>query len=158
MAVSRWLGVGGGHMGRHSQAEIVGILEGIALFANLTRRQLKAAAKVCHSVEYEPGAVMMKELDVGQHLVVITSGTAKVTRGGRTLATVRPGDVIGEMAIIDGDARSATVSADSKVEGIAIYRTAFRKLLDEHPTMCSKLLLAQTARLRALDKKAAIYG
>jgi CRP/FNR family transcriptional regulator, cyclic AMP receptor protein len=158
MAVSRRLDVGGGHMGRHSQAEIIGILEGIPLFAHLTKRQLKAAAKVCHSVEYEPGAVMMKELDVGQHLVVITSGTVKVARSGRTLATVGPGDAIGEMAIIDGEARSATVTADSRVEGIAIYRTAFRKLLDEHPTMCSKLLLAQTARLRALDKTAALYG
>ena len=102
--------------------------------------------------------MILKELDVGQHVVVITSGTAKVIRRGRTLATVRAGDAIGEMALIDGEPRSATVTADSVVEGIAIYRTAFLKLLDEHPTMCSKLLLAQTARLRELDKKAALHG
>ena len=62
------------------------------------------------------------------------------------------------MAIIDGASRSASVTADSHVEGIAIYRTAFRNLLDEHPTMCSKLLLAQTTRLRELDNRVAIYG
>lgn len=145
-------------MDRHSQAELIGILEGVPLFANLTKRQLRAAAKVCHSVGYAPGEVIVKELDVGQHLLLITAGTAKVVRGGRTLAKVGPGDVIGEMAIIDGAPRSASVTADSSVEGIAIYRTAFRKLLDEHPTMCSKLLLAQTARLRELDKQVAIYG
>jgi CRP-like cAMP-binding protein len=145
-------------MGRHSQAELVDILGGVPLFANLTKRQLKGAAKVCIEVEYEPGHVVLKELDVGQHLVIITSGTAKVIRGGRTLATVGPGDVIGEMALIDGEPRSAAVTADSEVEGILIYRTAFLKLLDEHPTMCSKLLLAQTARLRELDKKAALRG
>lgn len=145
-------------MDRNNQAGIIDILTGIPLFANLTRRQLKAVAKVCSSVQYEPGEVILKELDVGQHLVVITSGTAEVIRGGRTLATVGAGDVIGEMAIIDGEPRSAKVAADSAVEGIAIYRTAFRRLLDEHPTMCSKLLLAQTARLRELDKKAALHG
>lgn len=145
-------------MDRHSQAELVDILGGVPLFANLTKRQLKAVAKVCIEVGYEPGHVVLKELDVGQHLVVITSGTAKVIRGGRTLATVGTGDVIGEMALIDGEPRSAAVTADSVVEGIVIYRTAFLKLLDEHPTMCSKLLLAQTARLRELDKKAALHG
>ncbi len=145
-------------MQRHSQAEMIGILEGIPLFARLTKRQLKAVAKVCTEVHYEPGKVILKELDSGQHLVIVTSGTAKVIRGGRTLATIRPGDVVGEMAIIDGEPRSATVTADSEVGGIAIYRTAFRRLLDEHPTMCSKLLLAQTSRLRELDKRAAIHG
>jgi CRP/FNR family transcriptional regulator, cyclic AMP receptor protein len=145
-------------MGRHSQAEIVDILEGVTLFSNLSKRQLKAVAKVSSDVHYEPGEVILKELETGQNLVIITSGTAKVIRGGKTLATVRSGDVIGEMAIIDGEPRSATVTANSVVEGIAIYRTAFRRLLDEHPTMCSKLLLAQTARLRELDKKASVYG
>ncbi len=143
-------------MDRRSQVERVGILEGLPLFARLTTRQLKAVAKVSSDVRYEPGKVILKELDSGQNLVVIASGTAKVVHGGRVLATVGPGDVIGEMAIIDGEPRSATVTADSAVEGIMIYRTAFLRLLDEHPTMCWRLLLAQTARLRELDKQAVL--
>ena len=143
-------------MDRRSQVELVGILEGLPLFARLTKRQLKAVAKVSSDVRYEPGTVILKELDSGQHLVIMSLGTAKVVHGGRVLATVGPGDVIGEMAIIDGEPRSATVTADSVVEGIAIYRTAFLRLLEEHPTMCWRLLLAQTARLRELDKQAVL--
>jgi CRP-like cAMP-binding protein len=145
-------------MARHTQAEVVEILAGVPLLGALTKRQLKAVAKAASEVHYEPDEVILRELDTGQHLVAITSGTAKVVRNGRTLAKVGKGDVIGEMAIIDGEPRSASVVANSAVEGIAIYRTAFRKLLDEHPTMCSKLLLAQTARLREADKKASITG
>ena len=143
-------------MDRRSQVELVGILEGLPLFARLTKRHLKAVAKVSSDVRYEPGTVILKELDSGQHLVIMSLGTAKVVHGGRVLATVGPGDVIGEMAIIDGEPRSATVTADSVVEGIAIYRTAFLRLLEEHPTMCWRLLLAQTARLRELDKQAVL--
>ena len=145
-------------MDRRSQVEVVGILEGLPLFASLTKRQLKAVAKVSSEVHYASGEVILRELDSGQNLVIISVGTAKVVHGGRVLATVGPGDVIGEMAIIDGEPRSATITADSVVEGIAIYRTAFLRLLDEHPTMCWRLLLAQTARLRELDKQAVILA
>jgi CRP/FNR family transcriptional regulator, cyclic AMP receptor protein len=145
-------------MDRHSQAGIVSLLEEVPLFRNLAGRHLKAIAAVCSQVHYAPGAVIFKELEAAQHLVILTSGTVNVRHGERTLATIPAGEVIGEMALIDGEPRSATVTAESEVDGIAIYRTAFRRLLDEHPTMCGKLLLAQTARLRELDKVAALAG
>jgi CRP/FNR family transcriptional regulator, cyclic AMP receptor protein len=145
-------------MDRHTQADIVGILEGVPLFASLNKRQLKAVASVCSEIRFEPGRAILKELEPGQHLVVITAGTATVQRGKTTIATVGPGDVVGEMSLIDDEPRSATVRADSEVDGIAIYRTAFRRLLEEHPSMASKLLQAQTARLRESDKRAAVNG
>jgi CRP/FNR family transcriptional regulator, cyclic AMP receptor protein len=145
-------------MARRSQAQLVGVLEGVPLLANLTKKQLKAVAGTCIEVEFEPGQTLVKEMEDGQHLVSITSGTAKVVRNGRTIAKLGAGDVVGEMSLLDGEPRSATVVADGPVSGVVVHRTAFRRLLDEHPTMCSKLLLAQTARLRRLDKAAALYG
>jgi CRP/FNR family transcriptional regulator, cyclic AMP receptor protein len=91
-------------------------------------------------------------------MIAILEGTADVIRSGTTIATVGPGDAVGEMSLIDDRPRSATVVARDTVEGIALYRTAFRKLLAETPSMCGKLLLAQTARLRDTDKRASLIG
>jgi CRP/FNR family transcriptional regulator, cyclic AMP receptor protein len=115
-------------------------------------------AAECSVLTFEPGQLIVKEQDWGQHMVAITSGKANVVRGDRQLATVGTGDVVGEMSLIDGERRSASVVADGPVEGLVIYGTRFRKLLAEHPTMVMNLLLAQTARLRALDKQLARFG
>lgn len=145
-------------MARRTQAEVVSILKEVPLFANLTQRQLKAVAKACTEVHHEDGATIMRELEDGQQMLAITSGTAAIVRNGRTVARVGKGDVVGEMSLIDGYPRSASVVARSEVEGVVIYGTAFRKLLDEHPSMTQKLLLAQTERLRETDRQLALRG
>jgi CRP/FNR family transcriptional regulator, cyclic AMP receptor protein len=141
-----------------NRSEIIGILQQLPLFSAFTQRQLRALAGECSDAHYEPGEHIVKELDHGQHMVVIVSGKAKVVRGGKTLATVGPGDAIGEMSVIDREPRSASVVAEDDVAAIVIYGTAFRRLLQEHPEMVGKLLQAQTARLRALDTRASVYG
>lgn len=145
-------------MAKLLRTEVIAALQALPLFANLTGRQLKALSAECSLLTYEPEQVIVREQDWGQHMVAITSGTARVVRGAEQLATVGPGDVIGEMSLIDGERRSASVIADEAVEGLVIYGTKFRKLLAEHPTMVMKLLVAQTARLRALDQRRARYG
>jgi len=67
---------------------------------------------------------------------------------------VRTGEAVGEMSLIDGHRTSASVVAETPVEAIELYRTAFQQLLDDAPALSKKLLLIQTARLRALDRRA----
>jgi CRP-like cAMP-binding protein len=62
------------------------------------------------------------------------------------------------MSIIDGHTTSASVIAETEVEAIELYRTAFQKLLDDVPAMSKRLLLIQTARLRELDRRASSLG
>jgi CRP/FNR family cyclic AMP-dependent transcriptional regulator len=138
--------------------EVMAILQGLPLFASLTRRQLRAVAQECTTAHYEPGEVILKELDDGQHLVVIVEGEASVVRSDTPIATVGPGDAVGEMSVIDREPRSASVIAGTAVEGLVIYGTAFRELLDDYPTLVRRLLLAQTARLRELDRRTALHG
>jgi CRP/FNR family transcriptional regulator, cyclic AMP receptor protein len=85
-------------------------------------------------------------------------GRARVVRNGRTIARVGSGETVGEMSLIDGKPRSATVVAETPIEALVLYRTAFRKLLEHVPSLCQKLLLAQTARIRELDKRAGACG
>jgi len=66
--------------------------------------------------------------------------------------------VVGEIALIDGMPRSASVVAETPLEALLIFRTEFRRLLDEIPGLWEKLLLAQTARLRSADRELAARG
>ncbi len=145
-------------MARRRRSDLVEIVSRVPLFAGLTKHQLNEVARLCFEARYAPGEVMLKELDRGQQMLVIVAGTARIERNGRKIATVGSGDVVGEMSLIDGLPRSASVIAETDVDGIALYRTAFRKLMDEIPTLCGRLLLGQTARIRELDANAATLG
>jgi CRP/FNR family transcriptional regulator, cyclic AMP receptor protein len=140
------------------QTEMVTVLQRVPLFTSLTQRQLRGLARECSEVRYEVGEQLLRELDWGQHMIVIADGTAEVQRNGKAIATVGPGDAIGEMSLLDDEPRSATVVATEPVTGVVLYRTAFRRVLQEHPSMCMKLLLAQTKRLREADRRAAAVG
>jgi CRP/FNR family transcriptional regulator, cyclic AMP receptor protein len=141
-----------------SSAGVVELLSTLPLFASLTKRQLRAVAEKCSEAHFAPGQHLVKELKDGQQLVVLTAGKAKVVRGGKTVATVGAGDAIGEMSLLDGEPTSAAVIAENEVDAVLLYATTFRKLLADHPEMTMNLLRAQTARLRALNKRASVFG
>lgn len=145
-------------MAQRNRSELIGVLERSTLFGGLTRKQLNAVAKVCCQQHFAPGEEIVRENDYGHKMVALISGTARVASKGRTIAKVGAGEAVGEMSLIDGRPRSASVVAESAVEAIELYRTAFQKLLDEIPAMSTRLLLAQTARIRELDRHAAALG
>ena len=145
-------------MARRPKSEILEILRGIPMLAHLPKSELKEVAKLCFEEVYEVDQVILKQLEHAQHMVAIVTGRARVTRDGNVVATVGAGDVIGEMALIDGLRRSAAVVAETRVEGIVLHRTAFMKLLDSNPSMARSLLMAQTARLREADRKLSALG
>ena len=137
---------------RRSKAEILEVIRTIPLFASLPRADLREIARLCFTQDYEADTVILRHLEEAQLMVSIISGRARVTRDGRTIATVGPGDSIGEMALIDGHRRSASVIAETPVSAIVLHRTTFLKLLDSNPAMVKKLLMVQTSRLREADK------
>ena len=159
-------------MAKVSRAETVRMLDGVPLFSGLTKKQLTAVAKVVDHESFEPGALLVKEMEVGVRLIVIREGTAGVTRRGvvkgpdkglaqgtsRRIATVGPGDVVGELSLIDGKPTSASVVADTPLEAIVLYRTRFTKLLDSTPRLYQRLLVGLAARLREMDQRSDFIG
>jgi CRP/FNR family cyclic AMP-dependent transcriptional regulator len=157
-----------------SQAETVAMLHAVPLFSGLSRRQLAAVAKLVDHVSFEPGAVIVKELDVGHRLIVIREGTAEVVRRGivagegssdgirqgdsRRLATLGPGEVVGELSLIDGRRTSASVVAETAVEALALYRTRFNKLFESTPQLARNLLVSLATRVRETDRRANLTG
>lgn len=156
-------------MPKVSRSETIRMLDAVPLFSGLNKRQLAAVAKLVDHESFEPGAVLVKELDIGYRLIIIREGTAEVRRKGfvagdsspvgveqkahRRIATVGPGDIVGELALIDGRPTSASVVADTQLDALVLYATRFNKLLASMPQLYPRLLVGMAARVRAVDRR-----
>jgi CRP-like cAMP-binding protein len=92
------------------------------------------------------GKVLTKEGDAGREFMIIASGTASVRRKGRKVTTLGPGDFFGELALLAGVPRTATVIAESDMVVEALNRAEFATLLDESPSIARKVLSAVAKR------------
>ena len=103
------------------------------------------------TLDVAAGSVLAQEGHLGKEFVVIVSGSATISREGKELATIGAGDYFGEIALLDGIARTATVTAaeDSTLE--VLDRRAFKTLLDEFPAMARTMLTGLTHRIAELS-------
>ncbi|MGK2852096.1 MAG: cyclic nucleotide-binding domain-containing protein [Candidatus Limnocylindrales bacterium] len=123
-------------------------IRAVPLFRGMTDRSIEAIGELAQMAAFEPGALLTREGDRGDGFLVLTAGTATVTQQGRRIRTLGPGDFLGEIALIDGGPRTATVTADSAVEAIVIDRDGFSRLMNEFPVVRLDLVTALTQRLR----------
>ncbi len=124
-------------------------LRDIPLFETSTERSLEIIAGIAEEATFPAGAVVIREGDEGDSLIVIRSGSAVVDQGGRELRRLGGGDFVGEIALIDGGPRTATVTAVEPIEAVIIGRDGFRRLMDEFPVIRYDLVNALTRRVRA---------
>ncbi len=130
----------------------------VPIFADLDQPTLEKIAGLGKTKSYEKDETILVEEDAGSALFVITKGKVKVARqssdGREVILTIlSESDFFGEMAILDGLNRSATVVATEDSELFIIQRQDFVNLLKEHPEISISLLQELTARLRAADMK-----
>jgi CRP/FNR family transcriptional regulator, cyclic AMP receptor protein len=123
-------------------------LAAVPLFAELSRRQLQHLAGAAVAYRYEPGEVMVKEGAPGETLFVLLEGSAKVVKGGRTIRRLGPSDFFGEVAVMDGRPRSASVVAESPIRCVVLHRDQLKRAMDEEPLVAWKLLQVIAARIR----------
>ena len=131
--------------------EIVQALSTTDLFAGASERALNAIAAQARVVNHAEGKDITEEGGGAAGFHLIRSGTASVTVGGNTRPDLGPGDYFGEISMIDGKPRSATVHATSPVTTISLASWAFHPILDEHPDVTKELLKVMCARLRAAE-------
>lgn len=126
-------------------------LEEVPLFEGLPKRQLRRIAKLARIRRFAPGSTLVRAGDPGRSFFVLLDGTAKVVRGGGRSRRLGIGDYFGEMALLDGAPRSASVVADGEVLALTIDRSGFTKLLGAEPALAQTLLRTLAARLRAAE-------
>ncbi|HEY8093523.1 MAG TPA: cyclic nucleotide-binding domain-containing protein [Acidimicrobiales bacterium] len=128
-------------------------LQAVDLFEDLEPRELDVLANVARDYHFAPGEVVVAEGDQSGRFHLIVSGQASASVGGRVVAQFGPGHYFGEMAMIDRQPRSATVTADEDLATLSLASITVRPLLREHPEIALKMLEKLCARLRATDAK-----
>jgi CRP/FNR family cyclic AMP-dependent transcriptional regulator len=128
--------------------DVVEELSRVPLFSGCSRRDMQTIARVVKDIDHPAGTVIAREGDPGVGLFIIVEGTTEVTIGGRRKAKLGPGDFFGEIALLDGGPRTATVTATSDVKLLGLTEWTFRGLMLEHPQIAMKTLQAMAGRLR----------
>ena len=126
-------------------------LKKVPLFNGLSQRHLDHIAREADEVKEKAGSVLTRQGGLGREFLLILEGGARVERDGKAIARLGPGDFFGEMSLIDGMPRSATVIAERPSVLLVIEARCFRELLDTVPGLQRKLLITLCARLRAAD-------
>ena len=123
-------------------------LKSVAIFASLPDEDLEAVAEIAETVTAKKGEVFVREGGMGQNLFVITSGIVLIRRAGRVIAELGPREVVGEMAVLDSQPRSADAVAHAPVTMLRIEGEDLVRLLDERPAVSRAIIRVLTKRLR----------
>ncbi len=134
--------------------ELVGRLRAVPLFEGLSDRELADVLARSRVVEHPAGGDIVEEGRGAAGFHLILEGSATVVRGGQTRGTLGPGDYFGEISLIDGKPRSATIRTEGPVRTLSLPAWNFMPLLDAHPSMARKLLVGLCQHLRALESSA----
>jgi CRP-like cAMP-binding protein len=108
-------------------------LKRIPLFSGAPDEELKQVAAFAQSKEVSEGEVIVEEGGFSRELLAIEEGTAEVTRDGRHVADLGPGDVFGEAGMLDDEMRSATVTATSRMRLISLGHFEVQRLKKDAP-------------------------
>ena len=132
---------------RLSRQTKVDLLKRIPLFAGCSRAELEAVSRVADELRIPAGRVLMRQGAPGRELVVLVEGEVTVERDGATIAVRRDGDHVGELALVTGRPRTATVTATTDLRVLVLDRTSFARLLQAGPSLAVKVVKAVAERL-----------
>jgi CRP/FNR family transcriptional regulator, cyclic AMP receptor protein len=143
-----------------SPGESIELLSRVPLFSELSREELERISRVSVARSFPAGVRVFHEGDHSDACYLVRRGDLRVTRehsDGRAiaLATLGPGDIFGELAMLDGEARSASVETLTDSELLALPAADVRRLLADHPGISVKLIAALTKRLRETNERVA---
>jgi CRP-like cAMP-binding protein len=127
-------------------------LRHLPLFASCSRKDLERIARAGDETMLASGTTMIRQGDVGREAFIILSGKAVVRRGGKRVATVGAGSVVGELSLFDHGPRTATVVCDTDCHVLVLSQRHFLGLLDRVPALSHKLFASLATRIRDLDR------
>ncbi len=124
------------------------VLAESSLFSGMTSEELYPLGQIAVAVDLEPGQAAVRQGDPGDAVFVVVSGALEVKKDGRKLREVSRGAVFGEMALLDGAPRSASVEARTASRVLKIPRAEFDALLDEYPEIARGIIRTLIGHLR----------
>ncbi len=127
-------------------------LKQTSIFSALDKKHLQAVAKITDRVHVKEGRILIYEGQVVTHMYMIIEGSASVKLDDKVVATLGPGAVIGELAMVDDAPSSATVTIEEESTVWLIPRAGFLPVWKDYPEISHAMLKAVVARLRDADK------
>ena len=140
--------------GRISQDDKIDRLEEVGLLTGCSRRQLRAIARISEVIEVPAATVLARAGTAGEEFFLILDGSARVEVSPRKRSRLAPGQYFGEMSLLDGGPRSASVTAETPLRLLVIKRRDFTTLLRAAPDLTQSLLATLSQRLRQAEAAA----
>lgn len=129
----------------------VDVLQKVPLFSGLSRGNLGSIARAADEVQVDAGRLLARQGGLGQEFALILDGRVRVERNGQTIARLGSGDFFGELSLIDGRPRVASVIAETPTSLLVVHRRSFGALLEDIPRLRKRIMVALCERLREAD-------
>jgi CRP-like cAMP-binding protein len=123
------------------------LLKRVPLFERCSQRELAQIAMLADELDLPSARDITKEGESGREFIIIVEGEADVVRGVRVVNELGPGDFVGEIALVSGNPRTATVRTRGRSRVLVVGASAFRTLMRDVPSIKDKVLAAVTARI-----------
>jgi CRP/FNR family transcriptional regulator, cyclic AMP receptor protein len=127
-------------------------LQRVPLFSGFDEDELRRVEELSRIVEVPEGTLITRIGDAGDSFFVIIDGMAAVRTPVGTGSQLQPGDFFGEMSLLDGEPRSATIVAATDLRLLSVDRSHFWRLLDENPELIRRILTVLSRRVRRLEQ------
>jgi CRP/FNR family transcriptional regulator, cyclic AMP receptor protein len=125
------------------------LIKAVPLFAHCSKKELARLASELDEIEMPKGRVLTREGEMGREFVVLVDGSAEVTKDGRRVNLLGAGDFLGEIALISGGPRTATVTTTSDSDLLILTARSFARVTKEMPSVQASVLKALSERLAA---------
>jgi len=126
-------------------------LRSVSLFSDLRQRDLEQVAQLADEVDLPAGHVLMREGETGSQMFVMSTGEALVERGGREIARLGPGSVLGEVALVAEGPRMATATLTKPAHLFVLAHREFHSLMHDIPEVRDCVLQGVARRIRELE-------
>jgi CRP-like cAMP-binding protein len=138
---------------RFLKRDKVDVLSRLPLFETCSKKELNQIASKTVEMDRPAGTILTRAGRDGGLMFVILDGQAEVEKDGTVLGRLGPGDVIGELSLIDGHPRSANVRAVTDLKVLELAQDDFKSLVDTSPQFVQSLLRALSLRIREMDSR-----
>ena len=128
-------------------------LRSVALFSGCNNKELEKVARASDEISMTAGTLIVDQGQTGREAFVVMSGEVTVKRNNRKVATLGPGDVVGELSLLDHGPRTATAICETDATLLVIDQRRFLSVIDDVPAISHKLLSSLAARIRAMDRQ-----
>jgi CRP/FNR family transcriptional regulator, cyclic AMP receptor protein len=140
-------------LGRRSKDAKIELLSNVPLFSACSKRDLRRIAALADEIDVPEGRVLMRQGEPGQECFVIAEGKAEVRVRGSGSTSLGPGDVVGEMSLLDRGPRSATVTATTDMYLLVLSSRSFSALINQVPLVARRIMAVLAERVREAEAR-----